>query len=208
MGSFGGGVTYMGAWGGWHLYGVPSWGAPMLGSLEEGVTCVVSFFWGSVTCIGSLGGGAPVLACLGWGRGVVATWLRMGSTHSWVPWRGGQDRPIPGLGRPCQGPLGGNGGFWVHPCLPLSGGPRDPGTSGVLLEGPLPPTASVLGCPPPPAPTSVCVPPQNSVLSTSTTRSRNSPLLDRGSLGQGSLHNGKERCDPPLRDPQTPPGAP
>lgn len=40
-------------------------------------------------------------------------------------------------------------------------------------------------------------PPQNSVLSTGTTRSRNSPLLDRASLGQSSLQNGKDSGAPP-----------
>lgn len=35
--------------------------------------------------------------------------------------------------------------------------------------------------------------PQNSVLSTSTNRSRNSPLLERTSLGQASIQNGKDR---------------
>ncbi|XP_052046801.1 serine/threonine-protein kinase MARK2 isoform X8 [Apodemus sylvaticus] len=36
-------------------------------------------------------------------------------------------------------------------------------------------------------------PSTNSVLSTSTNRSRNSPLLDRASLGQASIQNGKDR---------------
>jgi hypothetical protein len=35
--------------------------------------------------------------------------------------------------------------------------------------------------------------PQNSVLSTSTNRSRNSPLLERASLGQATIQNGKDR---------------
>lgn len=43
----------------------------------------------------------------------------------------------------------------------------------------------------------VCVvlPPslQNSVLSTSTNRSRNSPMLEHTSLGQNSIQNGKDR---------------
>ncbi|KFO69240.1 Serine/threonine-protein kinase MARK2, partial [Cuculus canorus] len=39
-------------------------------------------------------------------------------------------------------------------------------------------------------------PSTNSVLSTGTTRSRNSPLLDRASLGQSSLQNGKDRVSP------------
>ncbi|OXB53288.1 hypothetical protein ASZ78_016838 [Callipepla squamata] len=41
-------------------------------------------------------------------------------------------------------------------------------------------------------------PSTNSVLSTGTTRSRNSPLLDRASLGPGSLQNGKDSPARPL----------
>ncbi|XP_026581935.1 serine/threonine-protein kinase MARK2-like, partial [Pseudonaja textilis] len=37
------------------------------------------------------------------------------------------------------------------------------------------------------------MPSTNSVLSTSTNRSRNSPMLDRASLGQNSIQNGKDR---------------
>ncbi|XP_053908458.1 serine/threonine-protein kinase MARK2 isoform X4 [Cuculus canorus] len=40
-------------------------------------------------------------------------------------------------------------------------------------------------------------PSTNSVLSTGTTRSRNSPLLDRASLGQSSLQNGKDSLPTP-----------
>uniref|UniRef100_A0A8C3J8U2 Microtubule affinity regulating kinase 2 n=1 Tax=Calidris pygmaea TaxID=425635 RepID=A0A8C3J8U2_9CHAR len=67
---------------------------------------------------------------------------------------------------------------------------RDTGTTSV------PP----LFCPPLPPP------PQNSVLSTGTTRSRNSPLLDRASLGQNSLQNGKD-SGVPSRVPAASPSA-
>ncbi|KAM6188576.1 serine/threonine-protein kinase MARK2 isoform 3-T3 [Sarcoramphus papa] len=49
-------------------------------------------------------------------------------------------------------------------------------------------------------------PSTNSVLSTGTTRSRNSPLLDRASLGQSSLQNGKD-SGAPSRVPAASPSA-
>ncbi|KAM6360688.1 serine/threonine-protein kinase MARK2-like, partial [Pluvialis apricaria] len=52
-------------------------------------------------------------------------------------------------------------------------------------------------------------PSTNSVLSTGTTRSRNSPLLDRASLGQSSLQNGKDSLPTPgCRPSPAAPGAP
>uniref|UniRef100_A0A8C3J9L1 Microtubule affinity regulating kinase 2 n=1 Tax=Calidris pygmaea TaxID=425635 RepID=A0A8C3J9L1_9CHAR len=73
-------------------------------------------------------------------------------------------------------------------------GHRPPGPSRV------PTLVPPLFCPPLPPP------PQNSVLSTGTTRSRNSPLLDRASLGQNSLQNGKD-SGVPSRVPAASPSA-
>lgn len=143
------------------------------------------------------GGGHPCLGPLGVGLG--------GPRHLGPLVWGGQGAPA------CLGPLGvGEGvpghlgpfGVGVGGC----GGAKHLGPSGVPgCPGSQTTGSSIWGCLwgsripgsplrlPPPAPLCVCPPPQNSVLSTGTTRSRNSPLLDRASLGQSSLQNGKDR---------------
>ncbi|NXR29044.1 MARK2 kinase, partial [Cinclus mexicanus] len=63
------------------------------------------------------------------------------------------------------------------------GGGRRAGSTAKVPPSPLPGLERSKGTPSPST---------NSVLSTGTTRSRNSPLLDRASLGQSSLQNGKD----------------
>ncbi|XP_039910137.1 serine/threonine-protein kinase MARK2, partial [Hirundo rustica] len=68
------------------------------------------------------------------------------------------------------------------------GGGRRAGSTAKVPPSPLPGLERSKGTPSPST---------NSVLSTGTTRSRNSPLLDRASLGQSSLQNGKDGSAPP-----------
>lgn len=144
------------------------------------------------------GGGAPMPGSSGGGTGGAQTpgspglGGGRGPLHAWVPW--GWEKGCLDTWDPSGWELGGVGGpnTWVpQGCqgalVPRQLGPPFGGACGV--PGYLgPPSDS-----PPPAPLCVCPPPQNSVLSTGTTRSRNSPLLDRASLGQSSLQNGKDR---------------
>lgn len=67
------------------------------------------------------------------------------------------------------------------------GGGRRAGSTAKVPPSPLPGLERSKGTPSPST---------NSVLSTGTTRSRNSPLLDRASLGQSSLQNGKDSAPP------------
>lgn len=67
-------------------------------------------------------------------------------------------------------------GWW---CCPLLFG-------GIYASGTGKDSCSIVFCAPLP-------PLQNSVLSTSTNRSRNSPMLEHTSLGQNSIQNGKDR---------------
>ncbi|NWW10755.1 MARK2 kinase, partial [Oreocharis arfaki] len=76
------------------------------------------------------------------------------------------------------------------------GGGRRAGSTAKVPPSPLPGLERSKGTPSPST---------NSVLSTGTTRSRNSPLLDRASLGQSSLQNGKDRWGP--RTPPAPPAS-
>ncbi|CAN8177741.1 unnamed protein product, partial [Coccothraustes coccothraustes] len=78
------------------------------------------------------------------------------------------------------------------------GGGRRAGSTAKVPPSPLPGLERSKGTPSPST---------NSVLSTGTTRSRNSPLLDRASLGQSSLQNGKDRWGPLPRAPPTLPPA-
>ncbi|XP_072736795.1 serine/threonine-protein kinase MARK2 isoform X5 [Ciconia boyciana] len=66
-------------------------------------------------------------------------------------------------------------------------GGRRAGSTAKVPPSPLPGLERAKGTPSPST---------NSVLSTGTTRSRNSPLLDRASLGQSSLQNGKDSGAP------------
>ncbi|XP_040399652.1 serine/threonine-protein kinase MARK2 isoform X4 [Cygnus olor] len=66
-------------------------------------------------------------------------------------------------------------------------GGRRAGSTAKVPPSPLPGLERAKGTPSPST---------NSVLSTGTTRSRNSPLLDRASLGQSSLQNGKDSAAP------------
>ncbi|XP_061200438.1 serine/threonine-protein kinase MARK2 isoform X5 [Neopsephotus bourkii] len=75
-------------------------------------------------------------------------------------------------------------------------GGRRAGSTAKVPPSPLPSLERAKGTPSPST---------NSVLSTGTTRSRNSPLLDRASLGQSSLQNGKESA--PGRVPAASPSA-
>ncbi|XP_074424143.1 serine/threonine-protein kinase MARK2 isoform X1 [Larus michahellis] len=77
-------------------------------------------------------------------------------------------------------------------------GGRRAGSTAKVPPSPLPGLERAKGTPSPST---------NSVLSTGTTRSRNSPLLDRASLGQSSLQNGKDSCRPSPAAPPAP-GAP
>ncbi|XP_069665523.1 serine/threonine-protein kinase MARK2 isoform X1 [Haliaeetus albicilla] len=67
-------------------------------------------------------------------------------------------------------------------------GGRRAGSTAKVPPSPLPGLERAKGTPSPST---------NSVLSTGTTRSRNSPLLDRASLGQSSLQNGKDSLPTP-----------
>ncbi|XP_074991288.1 serine/threonine-protein kinase MARK2 isoform X8 [Calonectris borealis] len=67
-------------------------------------------------------------------------------------------------------------------------GGRRAGSTAKVPPSPLPGLERAKGTPSPST---------NSVLSTGTTRSRNSPLLDRASLGQSSLQNGKDSLPAP-----------
>ncbi|XP_072736793.1 serine/threonine-protein kinase MARK2 isoform X3 [Ciconia boyciana] len=67
-------------------------------------------------------------------------------------------------------------------------GGRRAGSTAKVPPSPLPGLERAKGTPSPST---------NSVLSTGTTRSRNSPLLDRASLGQSSLQNGKDSLSAP-----------
>ncbi|XP_064293608.1 serine/threonine-protein kinase MARK2 isoform X2 [Phalacrocorax carbo] len=67
-------------------------------------------------------------------------------------------------------------------------GGRRAGSTAKVPPSPLPSLERAKGTPSPST---------NSVLSTGTTRSRNSPLLDRASLGQSSLQNGKDSLPAP-----------
>ncbi|XP_049691601.1 LOW QUALITY PROTEIN: serine/threonine-protein kinase MARK2 [Accipiter gentilis] len=67
-------------------------------------------------------------------------------------------------------------------------GGRRAGSTAKVPPSPLPSLERAKGTPSPST---------NSVLSTGTTRSRNSPLLDRASLGQSSLQNGKDSLPTP-----------
>ncbi|XP_025049042.1 serine/threonine-protein kinase MARK2 [Alligator sinensis] len=114
-------------------------------------------------------------------QGEPDTWVLGGTGRAaWSPdtWRGGV--PTAGTGEPDA---------WVPP--QWKGGMlvglgweriREPGCLGSL------PTLCASVSPP--------CPPQESVLSTSTNRSRNSPLLDRASLGPPGIQNGKDRYLP------------
>uniref|UniRef100_A0A8V5GN82 Serine/threonine-protein kinase MARK2 n=1 Tax=Melopsittacus undulatus TaxID=13146 RepID=A0A8V5GN82_MELUD len=75
-------------------------------------------------------------------------------------------------------------------------GGRRAGSTAKVPPSPLPGLERAKGTPSPST---------NSVLSTGTTRSRNSPLLDRASLGQSSLQNGKDSA--PGRVPAASPSA-
>ncbi|XP_065514184.1 serine/threonine-protein kinase MARK2-like isoform X2 [Caloenas nicobarica] len=66
-------------------------------------------------------------------------------------------------------------------------GGRRAGSTAKVPPSPLPSLERAKGTPSPST---------NSVLSTGTTRSRNSPLLERASLAQSPLQNGKESCRP------------
>ncbi|XP_061875704.1 LOW QUALITY PROTEIN: serine/threonine-protein kinase MARK2 [Colius striatus] len=66
-------------------------------------------------------------------------------------------------------------------------GGRRAGSTAKVPPSPLPSLDRAKGTPSPST---------NSVLSTGTARSRNSPLLERASLGQGSLQNGKDSAAP------------
>ncbi|XP_051632595.1 serine/threonine-protein kinase MARK2-like isoform X2 [Manacus candei] len=83
------------------------------------------------------------------------------------------------------GPGGGGGGGGGNE---EEGGGRRAGSTAKVPPSPLPGLERSKGTPSPST---------NSVLSTGTTRSRNSPLLDRASLGQSSLQNGKDSGAPP-----------
>ncbi|XP_074023919.1 serine/threonine-protein kinase MARK2 isoform X5 [Numenius arquata] len=76
-------------------------------------------------------------------------------------------------------------------------GGRRAGSTAKVPPSPLPGLERAKGTPSPST---------NSVLSTGTTRSRNSPLLDRASLGQSSLQNGKD-SGVPSRVPAASPSA-
>uniref|UniRef100_A0A663F478 Uncharacterized protein n=1 Tax=Aquila chrysaetos chrysaetos TaxID=223781 RepID=A0A663F478_AQUCH len=76
-------------------------------------------------------------------------------------------------------------------------GGRRAGSTAKVPPSPLPGLERAKGTPSPST---------NSVLSTGTTRSRNSPLLDRASLGQSSLQNGKD-SGAPSRVPAASPSA-
>ncbi|XP_064293609.1 serine/threonine-protein kinase MARK2 isoform X3 [Phalacrocorax carbo] len=76
-------------------------------------------------------------------------------------------------------------------------GGRRAGSTAKVPPSPLPSLERAKGTPSPST---------NSVLSTGTTRSRNSPLLDRASLGQSSLQNGKD-SGVPSRVPAASPSA-
>ncbi|KAM9251709.1 serine/threonine-protein kinase MARK2 [Cariama cristata] len=76
-------------------------------------------------------------------------------------------------------------------------GGRRAGSTAKVPPSPLPGLERTKGTPSPST---------NSVLSTGTTRSRNSPLLDRASLGQSSLQNGKD-SGAPSRIPAASPSA-
>uniref|UniRef100_A0A8C3UBB3 Serine/threonine-protein kinase MARK2 n=1 Tax=Catharus ustulatus TaxID=91951 RepID=A0A8C3UBB3_CATUS len=82
-----------------------------------------------------------------------------------------------------RGGGGGGGGAGEE-----EGGGRRAGSTAKVPPSPLPGLERSKGTPSPST---------NSVLSTGTTRSRNSPLLDRASLGQSSLQNGKDSGAPP-----------
>ncbi|XP_067170866.1 serine/threonine-protein kinase MARK2 [Apteryx mantelli] len=73
-------------------------------------------------------------------------------------------------------------------------GGRRAGSTAKVPPSPLPGLERAKGTPSPST---------NSVLSTGTTRSRNSPLLDRASLGQSSLQNGKDRTPTHILGPPT-----
>ncbi|XP_071275990.1 serine/threonine-protein kinase MARK2 isoform X2 [Agelaius tricolor] len=83
---------------------------------------------------------------------------------------------------------GGGGGGGAGEEEGGGGGGRRAGSTAKVPPSPLPGLERSKGTPSPST---------NSVLSTGTTRSRNSPLLDRASLGQSSLQNGKDSAPPP-----------
>uniref|UniRef100_A0A8C3Q6W3 Serine/threonine-protein kinase MARK2 n=1 Tax=Geospiza parvula TaxID=87175 RepID=A0A8C3Q6W3_GEOPR len=83
---------------------------------------------------------------------------------------------------------GGGGGGGAGEEEGGGGGGRRAGSTAKVPPSPLPGLERSKGTPSPST---------NSVLSTGTTRSRNSPLLDRASLGQSSLQNGKDSSAPP-----------
>uniref|UniRef100_A0A8B9MIK9 Serine/threonine-protein kinase MARK2 n=1 Tax=Accipiter nisus TaxID=211598 RepID=A0A8B9MIK9_9AVES len=156
------------------------------------------------------GGGTHAWVLWGWDRGgprrlgpLVWGGGGGGSPHAWVPW--GWEKGCLDTWDPWGWELGGVVGpnTWVpQGCqgalVPRQLGPPFGGACGV--PGYLGPPSD------PPPPLCVCPPPQNSVLSTGTTRSRNSPLLDRASLGQSSLQNGKD-SGAPSRVPAASPSA-
>ncbi|XP_014748526.1 PREDICTED: serine/threonine-protein kinase MARK2, partial [Sturnus vulgaris] len=78
---------------------------------------------------------------------------------------------------------GGGGGGGGGGAGEEEGGGRRAGSTAKVPPSPLPGLERSKG---------TSSPSTNSVLSTGTTRSRNSPLLDRASLGQSSLQNGKD----------------